>query len=58
MSASTAAKEAGLKSLADLVTLSGIPRRTLIDWHAYQPRKFDLALKGVLYEIGRKHVET
>lgn len=53
MSASTAAKEAGLKSLADLVTLSGIPRRTLIDWYANQPRKFELTLKGVLYEQER-----
>lgn len=58
MSASTAAKEAGLKSLADLVTLSGIPRRTLMDWYAHQPRKFDLALKGVLYELGRGHAKT
>ena len=47
MSASTQAKAAGLKSLARMVELTGVPRRTLIDWHdnPNHRERFDKILK-------------
>lgn len=50
MTPSEKCKEAGLKSLADLIRISGLPKQTLIDWHKKEPRKFELILKGVIYE--------
>ncbi|MBX2848941.1 MAG: hypothetical protein KTR16_11515 [Acidiferrobacterales bacterium] len=44
-------KQAGLSSLAELVRLSKLPKQTLIDWHKKEPRKFELILKGVVYEL-------
>ena len=46
MSASVAAKKAGLKSLSQVIELSGVPRSTLIDWHRDRPRLFKIVLFG------------
>jgi len=51
MTPSEQCKEAGLKSLADLVRLSRLPKQTLIDWHKKEPQKFELIIKGVLYDL-------
>ncbi len=50
MTPSEQCKAAGLKSLAELVRLSHLPKQTLIDWYKKEPRKFELILKGVIYE--------
>lgn len=44
------AKQAGLSSLAELQALTGIPRRTLYDWHGAEDQaKFKLAIDAALY---------
>lgn len=50
MTPSEQCKQAGLKSLAELIRLSGQPKQTLIDWHKTKPRLFVLVLKGVVSE--------
>lgn len=40
ITASETAKQAGLKSLAELSEITFIPRRTLNDWHKDQPDKY------------------
>lgn len=40
MTASQTAKQAGLKSLAELSQISLVPDRTLKRWHKEQPEKF------------------
>ena len=40
MTASQTAKQAGLKSLAELSRIAMMPIQTLRDWHAANPEKF------------------
>jgi len=46
MTASKQAKQAGLKSLAQVSELTEIPLRTLHDWTKTKPRLFLIILKG------------
>lgn len=46
MSASKKAKNAGLKSLSNVVRLSGWPRQTLVDMERNHPTRFDTVLLG------------
>lgn len=48
MNASQKAKAAGLKSLDELVEISGESRQTLNNWHNKKPVKFELVLKGAI----------
>ena len=46
MSASKKAKAAGLKSLSNVVKLSGWPRQTLVDMEQKYPTRFTTVLLG------------
>lgn len=48
MKPSQKCKAAGLKSLAELVALSGIPERTLIDWFETKPAAVNLMILGAV----------
>ncbi len=48
MSASIEVKEAGLKSLSQVITLTGVPRSTLEDWADNRPRLFKIIIGGCL----------
>ena len=48
-SASEQAKQAGLNSLAELIRLTGLPERTVHDWHKHNQTKFQLAIDAALY---------
>lgn len=50
ISPSEQCRQAGLESLAELIQLTGLPKRTLIRWHKTKPRLFELVLKGVASE--------
>jgi len=54
MTASHECKNSGLKSLAELVRLSGVARSTLIDWHTSENPKFQLAIDAALYRREKK----
>lgn len=41
-------KEAGLKSLAELVRISEVSEQTLINWHKNKPRLFAVLLTGAV----------
>lgn len=41
-------KQAGLKSLAELVRASGVSEQTLINWHRDKPKLFELLICGAL----------
>ena len=45
MTASQQAKAAGLRSLTQMIELTGVPRQTLIDWHRNKPERFEKILK-------------
>lgn len=53
MTASKKAKAQGLKSLAQVVELSTVKRRTLENWHKNKPELFNVVLLGC-YEIQSK----
>jgi hypothetical protein len=40
------AKAAGLESLAQVVRISGVSQRTLINWHKHKPQLFAVVLAG------------
>lgn len=48
MKPSEKCKAAGLKSLAELVSLSGRAERTLIDWANNDPDQFDNAIRAAV----------
>ncbi|WP_067584741.1 hypothetical protein [Endozoicomonas ascidiicola] len=50
MKPSEAAKLAGLKSLAELAEISEESVQTLNNWHKNEPRRFELVLKGAVFE--------
>ena len=41
-------RAAGLKSLAELVRISGVSEQTLINWHRNKPRLFAVAVAGAV----------
>jgi len=49
-------KSAGLKSLAELSEFSGESVQTLNNWFKSEPRRFELVLKGVLFEQSMKRL--
>ena len=46
MKPSEQCKEAGLKSLAELVEISGVSEQTLINWHKNKPKLFAVVVAG------------
>jgi hypothetical protein len=46
MTASQSAKSAGLKSLAEVVELTGVSHQTLNNWHNDKPKLFAVVLTG------------
>ena len=46
MKPSEQCKEAGLKSLAELVEISGVSEQTLINWHKNKPDLFAVVIAG------------
>ena len=46
MTPSEQAKAAGLESLAQVVRISGVSQRTLINWHKSKPQLFAVVLAG------------
>lgn len=46
MSPSEQCKQAGLKSLAELVRITGISEQTLINWHRSRPQLFGVIVAG------------
>lgn len=50
MTPSKQCKAAGLKGLQHLSELSGVPRRTLIDWYRARPEAFRLLVLGASVE--------
>lgn len=54
MKPSEVCKSAGLKSLAELSEFSGESVQTLNNWYKSEPRRFELVLKGVLFEQSMK----
>ncbi len=51
MKPSEAAKLAGMKSLTQLAEISGESVQTLNNWHKNEPRRFELVLKGAVFEL-------
>lgn len=47
------AKAAGLKSLAKASEISGVPTRTLQDWHKSKPQLFKVVIAGCLVKINQ-----
>lgn len=56
MKPSEVCKLAGLKSLAELSEFSGESVQTLNNWFKSEPRRFELVLKGVLFEQSMKRL--
>lgn len=50
MKPSEVCKSAGLKSLTELSEISGESVQTLNNWFKNEPRRFELVLKGVMFE--------
>lgn len=48
MTPSKQCKAAGLKSLAELVRISGVSEQTLINWSRNKPRLFEIVIAGSL----------
>jgi len=46
MTPSEQCKQAGLKSLAELVRMSDVSEQTLINWHKNKPKLFALVVAG------------
>lgn len=46
MTPSEQCKQAGLKSLAEVVRISGVSEQTLINWHKNKPKLFALLIAG------------
>lgn len=46
MTPSEQCKQAGLKSLAELVRISEVSEQTLINWHKNKPRLFTVVVAG------------
>lgn len=47
-------RQAGLKSLAQLVQESPVPKSTLLDWARHKPAYFQMAINDVLYRINNR----
>ena len=50
MKPSEKAKAVGFKSLNEVADGSGEPRKNLIRWSEAYPRRFELILKGLMFE--------
>jgi hypothetical protein len=56
MTPSKQAKQAGLNSLAELIRLTGLPERTVHDWHKHNQTKFKLAIDAAKYRKGKNEI--
>jgi len=54
MNASAEVKVAGLKSLSQVIELTGVPRSTLVDWANSRPRLFKIIIGGCLKVVTSK----
>ncbi len=50
MKPSEVCKAAGLKSFAEFSEISGESVQTLNNWYKNEPRRFELVLKGAIFE--------
>jgi hypothetical protein len=50
MTPSEQCKQAGLKSLAELVKTSGVSEQTLINWHKNKTNLFELVILGAAFK--------
>ena len=41
-------KQAGLKSLAELIEITGVCEKTLINWHKNKPKLFSVVIAGAI----------
>ena len=46
MTPSQTAKSAGLKNLAQVIEITGVPRSTLVDWYHNKPKLFNAVILG------------
>jgi hypothetical protein len=46
MTPSEQCKQAGLKSLAEVVRMTGVSEQTLINWHRNKPQLFSVVVAG------------
>jgi hypothetical protein len=58
MSASSEVKDAGLKSLTQVIDLTGVPRSTLEDWADNRPRLFKIIIGGCLQVVAALEGES
>ena len=58
MKPSESAKLAGLKSLAEMAEISGESVQTLNNWFKNEPRRFELVLKGAVFEKTIERIGT
>ncbi len=58
MKPSEVCKSAGLKSLAELSEFSGESVQTLNNWYKSEPRRFELVLKGVMFEKALRSLDA
>lgn len=54
MTPSQQCKQAGLKSLAELVRTSGVSEQTLINWHKNKPVLFELLIHGAVFKLSKE----
>jgi hypothetical protein len=58
MKPSEKCKQAGLKSLAELVELYGRAERTLIDWDKNNPQQFDNAIRAAVMKKAERAIAS
>lgn len=51
-------KAAGLKSLMELSTISGVSNQTLINWSKEKPHLFDIVLAGSIVKKHNSHISN
>jgi hypothetical protein len=51
MTPSQQCKQAGLNSLAEVSSLTGVSVQTLINWHRDKPKLFEVVINGCVFII-------
>lgn len=54
MTPSQKAKSVGLKSLTQVMELTGVSLNTLSNWHREKPDLYDVVLLGCLVKLGKE----
>ncbi len=58
MKPSEQVKQAGLKSLAELVEITGVSEQTLINWHKNKAKLFKIVVVGALVTRNEKAADV